>query len=173
MRCEKRSRPSSGTVYSCRRLIWPAEDDKINQEAETAFVDNLSDYLNCCNYAKTSSFKMSNLQKCSRIAGLVRTKIAGDLLQDRSDLLAGHDELVNGVVERQDGQDILPCDVAGLDVGPIQQSVIVSKWPLTPIKMHFQHVRYKLVDNWRIDKSLSVDKQKKTFLPPWSSNPRK
>ena len=70
---------------------------------------------------------MSHLQKCSRVAGLVRTKIAGYVLQDRSDLLAGHDELVHGVVERQDGQDILPCDVAGLNVGPIQQSVIVSK----------------------------------------------
>ena len=47
---------------------------------------------------------------------MIGAKSVGDVFENVPDLLSGHDEFVDGVVERQNGQDILGGDVASLNV---------------------------------------------------------
>ena len=52
------------------------------------------------------------------MTGLIYAQVCSETFKDSLDSEAVHDDPVNGVVERQDGEHVLAGEVAGGDVGP-------------------------------------------------------
>ncbi len=75
--------------------------------------------------------KTSYLQKCSRIAGLIRAKISSKIFENIPDCFSLHDESVDDVVERKNGQNVFACDVADAERRPkFQISVLLITFSL-------------------------------------------